>query len=150
MFERGVKTFNLEHKKMNVTLATHRDIAKEKILDLYRANEWSAAEKPAALYQALLNSDHLVTAWEEERLVGLGNAISDGHLVVYYPHLLVHPNCQGQGVGQKIMDKMQERYGAFHMQILVADGRAIDFYKKVGFTKAGDTAPMWIYKGTEH
>lgn len=49
-----------------------------------------------------------------------------------------------------IVDKMQEKYGSFHMQILVADGKAIDFYKKVGFEKAGKTEPMWIYKGNEH
>lgn len=27
-----------------------------------------------------------------ERRVGIGNAISEGHRVVYYPHLLVHPD----------------------------------------------------------
>jgi len=35
-----------------------------------------------------------------------------------------------------IMDKMQEKYKGFHMQMLTADGKAIDFYKKVGFEKA--------------
>ncbi len=49
-----------------------------------------------------------------------------------------------------IVDKFQEKYKDFHMQILTADGRAIDFYKKVGFKKAGETVPMWIYKGNEH
>jgi len=46
--------------------------------------------------------------------------------------------------------RMQEIYGAFHMQILKADGKAIDFYERVGFVRAGETQPMWIYKGNEH
>jgi GNAT superfamily N-acetyltransferase len=33
--------------------------------------------------------------------VGLGNAISDGALVVYYPHMLVLPEYQGRGIGRR-------------------------------------------------
>lgn len=71
----------------------------ESVLSLYRANEWSSAEKPELLHKALLASHSLVIAWDGDKLVGLGNAISDGHLVVYYPHLLVLPEYQGRGIG---------------------------------------------------
>lgn len=135
---------------MNIHLSEAKDIPLEAVLTLYRANGWSAADKPEALHQALQNSHSLITAWDGDHLVGLGNAISDGHLVVYYPHLLVDPAYQGQGIGQQIVAKFQERYGDFHMQVLTADGKAIDFYKKVGFERAGQTEPMWIYGGQEH
>lgn len=135
---------------MNIKLSDTREINLDQILALYKANEWSAAEKPTELRNALLNSHSLITAWDNENLVGLGNAISDGYLVVYYPHLLVHPAYQGIGIGKMIVDKLQEKYKKFHMQMLTADGRAIDFYKKFGFEKAGETMPMWIYKGNEH
>ena len=86
------------------------------------------------------------TGWQ-----GWGNAISDGHLVVYYPHLLVHPDYQGKGIGKRIMAKMQKRYREFHVQmLLVADGKAVDFYKQIGFEKAGKTQAMWVYDGNEH
>ena len=135
---------------MEITISETRNIDIQQILHLYKANKWSAAEKPNELYHALINSHSLISAWNGEELVGLGNAISDGHLVVYYPHLLVHPDYHGQGIGQRIVAKMQEKYGDFHMQMLTADGKAIDFYEKVGFERAGETAPMWIYKGNEH
>lgn len=92
----------------------------------------------------------MLSAWDNEKLVGIGNAIADGYLVVCYPHLLVHPDYQGKGVGKMIMEKMQEKYGHLHMQMLTADGKAIEFYQKVGFTRAGQTEPMWIYRGDEH
>jgi GNAT superfamily N-acetyltransferase len=135
---------------MKITISDRRDIKQEEIIELYRANKWSSADKPTELYNALKNSHSLFSAWDEEKLVGIGNAISDGHLVVYYPHLLVHPDYQGKGIGQMIVEKMQEKYQSFHMQMLTADGKAIDFYKKVGFVRAGQTEPMWIYKGDEH
>jgi len=120
------------------------------VLELYRANHWSSAEKPDQLMAALRGSHALVTAWDGARLVGLGNAISDGALVVYYPHLLVHPDCQRRGIGQAIMGRMFARYAGFHQQVLMADGDAVGFYTRMGFTPAGRTRSMWIYDGTDH
>ncbi len=135
---------------MDIEIKEIKEINKDEIIELYRANKWSSAEKPDLLYKALINSDSLITAWDENRLVGLGNAISDGYLVVYYPHLLVHPDYQGKGIGRKIVNKFQKKYGNFHQQVLTADGKAIDFYRKCGFEKAGSTQSMWIYQGDEH
>lgn len=135
---------------MNITISETKDITIEDVLVLYKANEWSSAEKLTQLYNGLLNSETLITAWEDKKLIGLGNAISDGHLTVYYPHLLVLPEYQGKGIGKMIVDKMQEKYSHFHMQMLTADGKAIEFYKKNGFERAGNTEPMWIYSGNEH
>jgi ribosomal protein S18 acetylase RimI-like enzyme len=120
------------------------------VVDLYRANGWSSAEKPQQLLSALLGSHSLVSAWEGERLIGLGNAITDGHLVVYYPHLVVHPEYQGRGVGTHLVRMLMARYAGFHQHMLVADGKAIEFYRKCGFERAGQTEPMWIYAGHDH
>ena len=133
-----------------ITFSEQRDVAIEQILPLYESNGWSSARKPEALHQALLNSHALVSAWDGDILVGIGNAISDGFLVVYYPHLLVKPEYQGQGVGQQIMGILKQRYEGMHMQMLVADGEAIAFYQKCGFIRAGKTQPMWIYDGEDH
>ena len=99
---------------------------------------------------ALRNSHSLVTARLSNSLVGLANAISDGHLVVYYPHLLVHPDYHGKGIGLKMLRALQTKYSGYHQQMLVADGGAIEFYKKCGFVRAGDTELMWIYAGGDH
>lgn len=122
----------------------------EEVLKIYKANGWSSAEKPIDLMAALRNSHSLVTARIAGKLVGLGNAISDGHLVVYFPHMLVHPDFQGKGIGQKMMAAMLKKYADFHQKMLTADGKAIEFYESLGFVRAGNTEPMWIYAGTEH
>src|SRR4051812_20136363 len=97
-----------------------RDLPLDNILALYRANEWSSAQKPELLHKALLASHSLVTAWDGSKLVGLGNAISDGYLVVYYPHLLVLPEYQGLGVGSRLMQMLKAHYDGFHQHMLVA------------------------------
>lgn len=135
---------------MNITIKDDKYPDQDQILALYTMNHWSSADKPTDLMNALSNSHMLVTAWEGEKLVGLGNAISDGHLVVYYPHLLVHPEYQGRGIGKMIIERLKARYAGFHQQILVADGKAVQFYEKCGFERAGETVPMWIYGGQDH
>lgn len=135
---------------MALSISLDDRIETDEVIALYRANDWSSADKPEQLLAALRNSHSLVTARLDGRLVGLGNAISDGHLVVYYPHLLVHPEFQGQGIGRQMMDALQQRYAGLHMQMLTADGRAISFYENLGFSRAGQTQPMWIYAGGEH
>ncbi|MDA1275296.1 MAG: GNAT family N-acetyltransferase [Verrucomicrobia bacterium] len=127
-----------------------RELPLASVLTLYRANEWSSAEKPELLIKALKASHSLITAWDGSGLVGLGNAISDGHLVVYYPHLLVLPEYQRRGIGTKLIEVLIARYAGFHQHMLVADGRAIEFYRKCGFERAGKTEPMWIYAGHDH
>ncbi|PWW83106.1 GNAT family N-acetyltransferase [Prosthecochloris marina] len=135
---------------MNVEIKETKEIPPESILELYKLNKWSSAEKPNLLYQALIHSNTLISAWIDQKLVGIANAISDGHLVVYYPHFLIHPDYQGKGIGKKIMEAMQNIYGNFHQQMLMADEKAIGFYKKCGFEKAGKTESMWIYQGNDH
>ncbi len=133
-----------------ITFSEQRNIAIEQILPIYESNGWSSAKKPKLLHQALLNAHSLVSAWHDTRLVGIGNAISDGFLVVYYPHLLVHLDYQGQGIGHRIMEILKQRYEGMHMQMLVADGDTTEFYKKCGFTRASKTEAMWIYAGDDH
>ena len=135
---------------MAIAYSTTKDITIEQILPVYQANKWSSANVPKTLHQALLNSHSLVTAWDGKKLVGIGNAISDGFLVVYYPHLLVHLDYQRRGIGKEIMNILQQQYRGFHMQILVAEREAIAFYQKFGFTKAGKTESMWIYEGNDY
>ncbi len=135
---------------MDLEVSLEDDIETDEVIDLYKTNGWSSAEKPEKLIPALKNSDALVTARISGKLVGIGNAISDGSLVVYYPHMLVHPDYKSKGVGRAMMELLKQKYSSFHQQMLTADISAIDFYKALGFERAGKTEPMWIYAGSEH
>ena len=135
---------------MEVIVSLEDQIETEEVVAIYSANGWSSADKPEKLLPALKNSDSLVTARVSEKLIGIGNAISDGSLVVYYPHMLVLPEYKGQGVGKKMMHLLQNKYSSFHQQMLTADSEAISFYQAMGFERAGKTEPMWIYAGNEH
>lgn len=134
----------------SIAYSESQHFAPDDLNRLYRSVAWSAATKLDALRRGLEGSHRVVSGWDGARLIGLGNAISDGALVVYFPHLLVDPSYQGQGIGKELMRRLQEPYQGFHQQVLVADGDAIAFYEKLGFHRAGRTEPLWIYDGQDH
>jgi len=135
---------------MELEISLEDDIETGEVIELYKANEWSSVEKLEKLIPALKNSDALVTARISSKLVGIGNAISDGSLVVYYPHMLLHPDHKGKGIGLSMMEFLQKKYESFHQQMLTADFDSVGFYESLGFVRAGRTVPMWIYGGNEH
>ena len=65
-------------------------------------------------------------------------------------HLIVLRQYQGQGIGQRIMDRLKSKYEGFHQHVLVAERDAVGFYERCGFQRAGATEPMWIYDGADH
>src|SRR6266566_4123486 len=101
-----------------VVLSERRDLPFDAVVALYEANNWSSARMPEQLYAGLRDSHSLISAWVGEKLVGLGNAISDGHLVVYYPHLIVLPEYQRRGIGTEIMRRLMARYQGFHQHMI--------------------------------
>ena len=127
-----------------------KSLPRAEVLRLYRSVQWSAARKPDRLMRALKRSHSVVTAWVKGSLVGLGNALSDGSLVVYYPHMLVLPEFQRRGIGRELMKRLMKRYRGFHQHILIAEAKAVSFYRKCGFERAGKTDSMWVFKGREH
>ncbi len=133
-----------------IELREDKELPRDQVLALYRANKWSSADKPDALLNHLRESHSVVSAWDGEELIGLGNVMSDGQLVAYYSHLLVSPERQNDGVGTRIARRLMERYQNFHQQVLLADGQSIEFYRRLGFTNAGSTQSMWIFQGDEH
>ncbi len=135
---------------VRVRYRSTKSLPRAEVLRLYRSVQWSAARKPDRLVRALRRSHSVVTAWVRGSLVGLGNALSDGSLVVYYPHMLVLPEFQGRGIGRELMKRLMKRYRGFHQHILIAEAKAVSFYRKCGFEGAGKTDPMWVFRGTEH
>jgi len=135
---------------VRVRYSATKSLPRAEVLRLYRSVQWSAASKPDRLMRALKSSHSVVTAWVRGSLVGLGNALSDGSLVVYYPHMLVLPEFQRRGIGRELMRRLMKRYRGFHQHILIAEAKAVLFYRKCGFKRAGKTDPMWVFRGREH
>lgn len=132
---------------MTFTFVETAPLERGAVLELYRSCGWSAAERPDDLMRALTNSHTVISAWSGDSLVGLVNAISDGALVVYYPHLLVAPSARGNGIATELMRRVRAKYEGFHQQVLLSYESVAPVYEKSGFARAPGVVPYWIYSG---
>jgi len=89
------------------------------------------------LYNAIKNSDLVISVWDSEELVGLISTISDKYINVFITYLLVKPNYQNQKIGFNLINKVCERYKGFGRRILSTELDKEGYYKKFGFNIDG-------------
>lgn len=117
----------------------------KKILqDLFLSVQWSSGNYPDSLQAAISNSHTVISAWDNDRLVGLINALSDGAMTAYFHYLLVHPEYQSRGIGRTLVNVILEVYKDYARKVVIAYDREIPFYEKCGFKLGQGASPMFI------
>lgn len=129
---------------MNITFSDNKNIDEIKLVSLFESVKWKSAQFPNELQLAIANSHTVYSAWDDDKLVGLINALSDGVMTVYYHYLLVHPDYQHHNIGFELIRHMKEHYAGFQTQILIAYADAVPFYEKCGFTAGAGETPLYI------
>jgi N-acetylglutamate synthase-like GNAT family acetyltransferase len=81
------------------------------------------------------NSDLIVTAWDEAKLVGVSRTITDWAWCSYLADLAVSPAYERSGIGRKLIELTREKIGGESMTLLLSVPTAMDYYPKVGFVK---------------
>jgi GNAT superfamily N-acetyltransferase len=104
-------------------------------------NEYQAS--PDDLEKANKNSWLVVCAYEENRLVGFGRAITDFVLHAMIYDMIILPEYQGKGIGTLIIKTLINRctaQGIRDIQLFCAKGKQA-FYEKNGFEARAKDAP---------
>lgn len=80
------------------------------------------------------NSNLIVSAWKNTKLVGIARSITDFHYACYLSDLAVDTDYQKLGIGQKLQQITQEQLGPECKLILIAAPTANSYYEHIGFT----------------
>ena len=119
---------------MNIIYQTARDFETEALVRLYHSVGWESGDYPERLRRAIEHSDFVISAWDEERLVGLGNVLADGGgMICYVPYLLVDKQYQGLGIGKVMLDRICEQYRDYMRIDLISYADKVPFYERDGF-----------------
>ena len=88
---------------------------------------------------ALKNSIYTVTAYIDDKVVGMGRMVGDGAVICYIQDLVVHPSYQKLGVGEALMKKLIGHAESLRLPdtelmlcLMCAKGRE-SFYTRYGF-----------------
>lgn len=94
---------------------------------------WPNPPSSETLVRILQSSFAVWLAFDDDRLVGLVNALSDGVLNAFVPLLEVLPEFQGKGIGTELVRRMSDSLGELYAIDVVCDEGLIPFYRSCGF-----------------
>ncbi|BCJ99484.1 GNAT family N-acetyltransferase [Anaerocolumna chitinilytica] len=125
---------------MNYNLKENIIPALPDLLTLYNDAGWSNYTKDEELLlKAYHHSMYVLTAWSDDKLVGILRIVGDGYTIVYIQDLLVLKDYQHMGIGSALMKKALNKYKEVYQVILMTDDNPTlrAFYEKMGLMLGG-------------
>jgi predicted N-acetyltransferase YhbS len=118
------------HSDVKITEQEFIDLLKRSTLDQRRpVNELPRISK------MLEHGNVLITAWDDEKLVGISRALTDFSFCTYLSDLAVDVAYQHQGIGKELVMRTHETAGHETTLILLAAPAAVNYYPKIGMEK---------------
>ena len=81
------------------------------------------------------NSNLVITAWDNDLLVGVSRSITDWVWSCYLADLAVRTGYKKSGIGKKLVELTKKSAGEQSMVLLLSVPSAIEYYPKIGFIK---------------
>ena len=116
--------------KINATITTEQFLA---LLKESTLGERRPIEDYECINGMLKNSNLVISAWYENKLIGIARSLTDFHYACYLSDLAVSKKYQKNGIGKALQEKTQEKLGPKCKIILVAAPDANLYYKHIGF-----------------
>ena len=108
----------------------------EEIIELYDQSglprPTDDKERIGRMYE---HSNLIITAWDNNKLVGVSRCITDWVWSCYLADLAVSPGYKKSGIGKKLIDLTREKLGEQAMILLLSVPSAMEYYPRVGFEK---------------
>jgi len=100
------------------------------------------------LKNAIDNSLSVITAWDDDKLIGLIRVIGDGYTILYIQDILVHPDFQNRSIGTQLMTKILSKYKDVRQKTLLTEdsSNVRHFYEKFRFTSCDKGISVAFYK----
>lgn len=121
---------------MNIIYEQEKNIDQKQLEQLYADAGWTAYTKDIdQLHKAVLQSYDVITAWDEDRLVGLVRTVSDGLTIVYTQDILVLKSYQNNGIASVLMQTVLDNHQTVRQKVLLTEDApdVRHFYEKNGF-----------------
>ncbi len=111
-------------------------VSVEEVIDLYRSSGlgvYRPVDDRERMQQMMDHANLVVSAWDDQRLVGIARSLSDFSFNTYLADLAVRAEYQRRGIGRELMRRTQAEGGQARI-FLFAAPEAVDYYPRVGFS----------------
>ncbi|MCM1989249.1 GNAT family N-acetyltransferase [Oceanirhabdus seepicola] len=116
-----------------------KNLDSNKIKELYDDAGWiSYTEDIPKLMRAIENSKDVITAWEEDELIGLIRIVGDGETILYIQDIIVKKNQKRKGIGTQLLNLILDKYKHIRHKVLLTDNgeETKGFYEAYGFKQS--------------
>jgi ribosomal protein S18 acetylase RimI-like enzyme len=128
---------NITYQIYNLNNKTDLNITPAQFIQLLK-NSTLGERRPMADEECLVgminNSNLIISAWDEENLIGISRCITDFHYCCYLSDLAVDKDYQSQGIGKELQIQTQKQLGPKCKLILISAPAANSYYQQIGFT----------------
>lgn len=119
----------------------HIRFAEQKRVDLIQlqalfqvAAFWAADRSVEDMALAIANSEPVITAWDDDFLIGFARATSDGVYRATIWDVMIHPQYQGAGLGRKLVQTVLSHPKMNRVErIYLMTTHQQSFYERIGF-----------------
>ena len=122
---------------MDITYKINSDVSVDQFIGLLTASTL-AKRRPVddreCIEGMIKNSNLIVTAWDDEKLVGIARSMTDFHYACYLSDLAVDKNYQKNRIGKQLQIITQKQLGPKCKLILIAAPASNTYYEHIGFT----------------
>ncbi len=127
---------------MNITYKTIKDLPNEQLYKLFSAVSWADEESTTQsmidnFNKPFLNSTIVISAWDEDVLVGCVRVLSDLMFRSVIYDLAVLPEYQGNGIGKELVRICREKVPNSEWLVGTTTERT-SFYEHIGFNKCDE------------
>lgn len=119
--------------KNSITFKTDITPTTADIIEVYDS---SGINRPtsdiARIEEMYINSNLIVTAWDNDQLVGVSRSLTDFCYSCYLSDLAVRKEYQKQGIGKQLIAITKDTIGYRTKLLLLSAPTAMEYYPKIG------------------
>lgn len=119
----------------------------KQLLELFRvAAFWAQDRRIEDLAVAINNSEPVISAWDEDRLIGFARATSDCVYRATIWDVVIHPAYQGAGLGRKLVETVLSHPRICKVErVYLMTTYQQGFYARIGFQYSNPQTTMVLY-----
>lgn len=118
---------NISYEQKSITIEEFKAI-------IERSGLHRQTDDQKKLQNMLMNASILISAWDENTIVGYIRVLTDYGDVAYVADLAVDKNYWNKGIGRNLMSELEAVLGDRIHIVLLASELAKDYYEKIGFS----------------
>ena len=120
-----------------------KDLPCEQLQCLFVSAGWSDGSRTLDMNKPFVNSTLVISAWENDHLIGVVRVLSDKIFRSTIYDLVVLPEFQNKGVGKELVKRCIEHFPNSEWVVRTTTGIS-GFYEKIGFQRDDSSDDIYL------